>query len=347
VADAIFAAVRDPKTSVGVRALFGDALVVFGGQLDPAKADSLEGALVDSLIANLADAKSQNVGGLLAQAAAAVSGRPGSKCASRTAEALTAAIRNPQTPLVFLKPLAAALARVSGQLTPKEASSHAHQAVDVLSSLWVARTAPLDRASLAEALAAVWTRLSPTEAADRAKRVAADLEEALRNSKAAPNETYRLPEALAAVDSYLSHAERVAHANSAADALITALRRPKNDLATTAQLSEGLVALCVHLDRPGVVRVADTLFTVLGDPEVQRFKFVFHRSMFKKVAARLDERDLQRLLEHPLTVGRMQRVILDVLGGSKKRCFRNTWDYLDWTASNRNGTDLLAPGSDR
>jgi hypothetical protein len=58
--------------------------------------------------------------------------------------------------------------------------------------------------------------------------------------------------------------------------------------------------------------------------------------MFKRIAARMDERDLERLLEHPLTANDLQRNILDILGGSKHRHFRNTWDYLEWTKSNGN-----------
>jgi hypothetical protein len=67
----------------------------------------------------------------------------------------------------------------------------------------------------------------------------------------------------------------------------------------------------------------------------------------KRIVARLDERDRRRLLEHRLAVGRLQRVLLDVLAGSKNRSFRNTWDYLDSTESNGNGTDGLPPGTNR
>jgi hypothetical protein len=347
VSETIVAAVRDPQTSVRVRTLFAHALVVLGGQLDPAKAASLEGALVDSLVANLADARSLEARGLLGQALASVCGRPGAKSAARAAEALAAAIRDPQTPLALLKPLAEALAAVGGQLTPVEASSHANQAVEVLDSLWVARTGPLDRAPLAEALAAVWTRLGPDEAGAHARRVAADLEDAFGAAKAAPNELYRLAEALAAVYGHLDPAERGPRANAVADALVAALRRPRNDLATVLQLSEALATLCVCLDRPAVVQVADALLTVSGDPDVRRYLVEFPEKTFKRFAARLDERDLQRLLDHPLVAGRLQRVILEALGGSKQPRFRNAWDYLDWTESVGNGTDAPLPGSNR
>jgi hypothetical protein len=72
-----------------------------------------------------------------------------------------------------------------------------------------------------------------------------------------------------------------------------------------------------------------------------------YETMFKKVAARLDERDLQRLLDHHPAVGRLQRALLDVLAGSKKRSFRNAWDCLDGTESNGKGTDVLLPGTNR
>jgi hypothetical protein len=49
---------------------------------------------------------------------------------------------------------------------------------------------------------------------------------------------------------------------------------------------------------------------------------------------------LERLLDHPLAVGRVQRVQLDYLAGSSNRSFRNTWDYLDSTEPHRNETDV-------
>jgi hypothetical protein len=347
VSEAIVAALHDPQTSVHARILFADAFVVLCGRLDPAGVAPLEDALVGALVADLADVKSLVASRLLGRALASVCGRPGARGAARAAGALVAAIRDPQTPLGLLKPLAEALAAVGGQLTPTEASFHANQAVDALGSLWVAKTARWERASFAAALAAVWTLLGPDEAAAHARRTAAELENAFRDANVAMNEHHSLAEALAAVYGHLGPVERVTRATAVADALIAALRRPGNDVMTIALLSEALAALCVHLDRPGVVRVADTLLTVLGEPDDRRYRFAFREEMFKKVAARLDEPDLQRLLDHPLAAGRLQRVILDVLGESKHRCFRNTWDYLDWTESNGNGTDGASLGTNR
>jgi hypothetical protein len=349
VSGAIVAAVRDPKTSAEVRTLFGAALVVVAGQLDPASAASLEAALVDSLLADLADVKLRSsfviVG--LAQSLATVCGRPGAKSAARAADALTAAIRDPQTPFGLLRPLVEALAAIGGQLTPAEASSRANQAVAVLDPLWVARTAPPDRAALGAALAALWTRLEPTEAAAHARRAAADLEGTIRHAKTGPHELQPLAAALAAVYTHLGPAERAERATTTTDALLAALRRPKNNTQATVYLSDALATLCVHLDRRQVVRVGETLCIALGEPEVLRVPFESHDRIFKRVAARLDERDLQRLLEHPSATVRSQRIILDVLGGLKHRRFRNTWDYLDWTESHGNGTDEPAPGTNR
>jgi hypothetical protein len=314
-----------------VRTLFADALATLAARLTPDPAASLASALVDSLLAGLADAKSRQFGRFLGQALAAACGRPGAAAAACAAEGLAAAIRDPQTPVATLKPLAAALAVVSGQLPRKEASSLVNKAVDVLDSLWVAKTAPPERASLAEALASVWTCLGPTDAAARAKKAAAVLEAALRDSKAAPNTIGGLAIALSAVYNHLDPAERSGRANAVADTLVAALRRPRNDPWTISQLWEALATLCAHLDRPGTVRSTDVLLAVLDDPNVQQVPFLLYEKMFKKVAARLDERDLQRLLEHPLAVGRLQRVLLEVLAGPKNRSFRNTWDYLDGT----------------
>ncbi|HJZ57583.1 MAG TPA: hypothetical protein VKE74_21620, partial [Gemmataceae bacterium] len=347
VSEAIVAALHDPQTSIHARILFTDAFVALCGRLDPAGITSLEDALVDALVANLADVKSLAVRGQLGRALASVGGRPGARTAVRTAEALVAAIRDPQTPLNILKPLAEALAAVGGQLTPTEAASHANEAVDALSSLWVARTSRWERGVVAAALAAVWTLLGPEEAAAHARRTAAELENAFRDANPAMSEYHSLVEALVAVYGHLGPAERVTRANAVADPLIAALRVPGNGVTTIIPLSVALSALCVHLDRPGAVRVADAFLTALGEPEVRRFRFEFLEEILKKVVARLDEPDLQRLLDHLLAAGRVQRVILDVLGESKHRRFRNTWDYLDWTESNRNGPAGLSPGTNR
>jgi hypothetical protein len=345
VAEALVAAVRDPKTPVLVRTLVADALAALASRLAPEQAASLENVLVDSLLADLADPKSRQFRGFLGQALATACGRPGATGAARAAEALVAAIRDPQTTLTTLKPLAAALAVVGGRLPAKEASAHANRAVDGLDSLWAARTAPPDRAPVAEALAAVWTRLDPIDAAARAKGAAADLEDAFRDPKTAPNSIGGLAIALSAVYNHLDAAERGGRVNAVVDALAAALRKPKSDPRTIAQLSEVLAALCAQLDRPGDVRIADALLAVLDDPNVQQYQFLLYGRMFKKAAARLEERDLQRLLEHPLAVDRVQRALLDVLAGLKNRSFRNTWDYLDATESNGNGTDGLSPGT--
>jgi hypothetical protein len=347
VAEAVIAAVRDPKTSVLVRTLFADALAALAGRLTPDQAASLESVLVDTLLADLAGAKSLPFRGFLGQALATACGRPGTTGAARAAEVLTGALRDPQTPPTTLKPLATALAVVSSYLPPREASSHANRAVDGLDSLWATRTAPPDRASLAEALAAAWTRLDPTDADARAKRAAADLEAALRDAKAAPNEIAGLAIALSAVYNHLDPAEQGGRANAVADALVAALRKPRTDPRTISQLWEALAALCAHLDRPGAVRTADVLLALLDDPNVQQSPFLSYEKAFKKVAARLDVPDLQRLLQHPLAVGRLQRVLLDFLAGSKNRSFRNTWDYLDGTESNGTGTEVRSPETNR
>jgi hypothetical protein len=340
-------AVRDPKTTADVRIVFAAAPAALAGKLDPAGVAALEGALADALVADLADVKGAYLQMALAQALGTVCGRPGAKSAARAAETLTAAIRDHRSSPGLLVPLAKALAEVGGQLPPAEAASHANQAVAVLGPLWVAEKKPLVRAQLAQALAAVWTRLAPAEAAAHARTAAADLEDAIRDAtpKSPPSELGPLAEALAAVYAHLGPAERTERATAVVDGLLASLRRPNNDIQTILYLSEALATLCAHLDRHGTVRVADALLTVMGDTNVQpglsgpilfaRFdRFMVYEKVFKKVAACLDERDLERLLEHPLAVGRLQRVLLDFLAASKNRSFRNTWDYLDGTASN-------------
>jgi hypothetical protein len=333
-------AIRDATTSALVRTLFADALAALADRLTPDQAASFETALVETLVADLTDAKDLHLRGLLGQALVVACGRPGGTGAARVAEALTAAIRDPKTRLPTLKPLAAALAEASGRLPPKATASYSNQAVDALDALWVVRTAALDRAFLAEALAELWRRLDPTNAAQRAQRTAADLEGAIRDSKTTPNELCRLAIALAAVSNYLSPTERNTQANVVADTLLTALRRQPNSLEMKLHVGEAPATLFAHLDRSGTLRTADAILAVLDDPNVQanlpvplagvhQDRFSLYETMFNKVTARLDECDLQRLLGHHLAAGRLQRTLLDVLADSKNRSFRNTWDYLD------------------
>src|SRR5262249_50789409 len=113
VAEAIALAVQDPETPVPARALLANGFAVVSGKLEPDQAAPLEIAIVDVLVVDLADAKPILTKMQLVQALASVGGRPGTKSAPRAAEALTAAIRNPEPPMVLLKPLAAALAVVN------------------------------------------------------------------------------------------------------------------------------------------------------------------------------------------------------------------------------------------
>ena len=153
--------------------------------------------------------------------------------------------------------------------------------------------------------------------------------------------------ALSAVCSHFDPAERGARAGAVADTVVAALRSPKNDPQVITHLSEALATLCAHLDRPSAVRVANALLGILDGPNESQFRFVLPERLFKNVAARLDECDLQPLLDHPLAAGPLQRYLLDVLAASKDRVFRNTWVYLDGTESNGNGTDGLSPATDR
>ena len=178
--------------------------------------------------------------------------------------------------------------------------------------------------------------------------MAADLEGVLRGPKLTPVDQSKLAQALVVVYGHLGPAERAAHSNailaSHADTILAALRNPKNNLdpAARVQFAESLVVLCMLLDPPTAGRVFDALLPTLSDFDMERSRLGV--GPIKKVISRLDEADLRRLLEHPLAVGRLQRVILDVLGEAKHRHFRNTWDYLDWTESHRNGTDARSPG---
>jgi hypothetical protein len=149
------------------------------------------------------------------------------------------------------------------------------------------------------------------------------------------------------VYTHLDAAERRERANAVADILIAALRKPGNASLTISKLSQSLATLYAHDDRPGAVRVANTLLAILDDPNDSQFRFFLPVMTFKTIAARLDERDRQRLLDHPLAAGTLRRALLDVLAGSKNRSFRNTWDYLDGTESNGNGTAGLSPGTNR
>jgi tRNA A-37 threonylcarbamoyl transferase component Bud32 len=335
VADAIAVTIQDPETPSRARTVLASAFAVVADKLEPDKAAPLESTIVDAVVVDLPDAYFATAV-LQTQALASVCGRPGTKSAPRAAEILLAAIRNPQTHPALLKPLAAALAAANDQLPPEQASSQASKATEVLGSFWSARTKPFDRASVALAMAEVWTRLSPLERAAHAKRMAVDLGDALRDTTVTPHECNSLVDALTAVCSQLDPAEREARLSGAEDSLVVRFRNPGNSGPTNVTLTAALATLWSRLDRNRLPRVVDTLCTALSDPDVPRYKLELHAELVKKVVARMEKRDLERLLDQPLTASHVQRAILDALGESKKRTFRNTWDYLDWPGSKGN-----------
>ena len=92
----------------------------------------------------------------------------------------------------------------------------------------------------------------------------------------------------------------------------------------------------------------EALFALMDESNVQFGEFGPIPStrldpVFKKLAVRLDERDLRRLLAHPLAVGSPQRILLDALPGSQKRSFRNLWHYLDDPDAHGKGPEVLTP----
>jgi hypothetical protein len=336
VAEAIALTIQDPKTPALARSILANGFAVVADKLEPHKTALLESGIVDVLAMDLAETKPFLARRELGQTLGSLCGRPGAKSAARAAEALTAAIQDPQTSPELLRPFAAALAEVSGQLQPAQASSHASKAAEVFGSLWPARTKYYERASLALATAEVWTYLSPHERATRARRMAADLGDAIQDPKTEPYELKSLSDALSAVCSQLDPAEGEARINSAVDVLTARLRKTRNTDWKSAPIPVAAMTLWLRLDRNHLARVADTVFPALGEPDGQRYWLEFQVDLLKKVAARLDEKDLERLLDQPLTARTVQRAILDVLGESKNRHFRNTWDYLDWKRLNDN-----------
>jgi hypothetical protein len=282
-----------------------------------------------------------------------VCGRASARSAARLADALTEAIRNPQTPIEVLPPLVQALGAAGGRLPHGEASPRANTVIAVLAGFRSTRTKPRDRVVLAEAMAAAWPGVSPTEASAHVRRTVADLEDLVREPKSTLPELNRLTRALGVVYRYLGAAERAALPNtllaSHANTLLAVLRNPryKSDMAARVQFADALLALCMILDPPEAMRVFDALLPVLSDLDVHGFLLntvAFQRDPrvgpIKNVFSRWDEADLRRLLEHPLAVGTLSRIVLDALGESKQCSFRNKWDYLDRIASHENATGV-------
>jgi hypothetical protein len=244
---------------------------------------------------------------------------------------------------------------VCAQLPPQEASSRRERALAELDSLWKARTAPRKRAWITVAQAVLWPHLDRTDAAARAQNAAAyfhgALDGALRNSNVDSLEIVSFVQALFAVCSLLEPAERSRQASSGAEILVAMLRN-KNQSIAFVGVSQSLVTMTAHLDQAGVVRIADAAFDLMDDPNIQTGNFGSTPStrldaLFQKIAVRLDERDLRRLLAHPLAVGSPQRILLDALPGAQKRSFRNLWYYLDDLEAHGKGPDVLTPGMNR
>jgi hypothetical protein len=337
VAEAMIAAAKDPKSTLLVHTLYADAFAEIARQLAPALAASLEDVLVDSLVADLGDTKAQFYLGIVGKALGTTSGRSGATRAAHVAETLHAAIKDPQTPVQNLEPLTAALVMVCAQMPLREVSSRQQSALAILDSLWNARTAPKDQAWITAAQAVLWSHLDRTDASARAQKALAHLNGALNGALRKSNfdtlEVSSLAHALSAVWRILEPAERSRQASSGAAALVATLRN-NNESATFFILSQSLATMTAHLDQAGVVRIADASFDLMDDSNLQIGYFTSTPStrldaLLQKLAVRLAERDLRRLLAHPLAVGSPQRILLDALPSSQKRSFRNLWHYLD------------------
>src|SRR5262249_55636652 len=133
----------------------------------------------------------------------------------------------------------------------------------------------------------------------------------------------------------ISPAERTAHSKallaSHVDTILVTLRKPNQNPGPSVRFAESLVAYCKLVDPPEAARVFEAFLPTLHDVYSQsswRRYGPIHDAIF-----RLDEAVLRRLLEHPLAVGGIQRIILDALGEQRHCTFRNTWDYLDRTGS--------------
>ena len=68
VAEAMIAAVRDPKSTFLVHTIFADAFAIVAAHVSPAQAASLEDALVDSLLVDLGNTKTRDILGYVAKA---------------------------------------------------------------------------------------------------------------------------------------------------------------------------------------------------------------------------------------------------------------------------------------
>ena len=214
--------------------------------------------------------------------------------------------------------------------------------------------APLDRALVAEALAATWTRLDPTDAAARARRVAAYLEDGLRDSKTTANESVGLVLALSAVYNRLDPAERSGRANAVADILVATLRKPTNTVAAY-RLSDALAKMCAYLDRSAVpcepATPCSPFWTILPSYpaaaglilETHLDLPVVYEPLFKAVSARVEERDLKRLLAHPLAAGRFQPHLPGRFGRSEETLLPQhlglpRYYRVEWKSNRRGGT---------
>src|SRR5262249_19254568 len=103
VAEAIAVAVQDPETPVMSRTLLANGFAAVADKLEPDKAAPLTSAIADVLVENLADAQPILTRRQLGQALESVGGRLDTKSATRAAGTLTAALRDPQTPVGLLK----------------------------------------------------------------------------------------------------------------------------------------------------------------------------------------------------------------------------------------------------
>jgi hypothetical protein len=132
-----------------------------------------------------------------------------------------------------------------------------------------------------------------------------------------------------------------ARTGQATHALIGALAETNPDDGCLRELAQSLQAMSGRLDAAGAGKATDALIGALAMTTDPRDRDALAEG-FQAVGGRLDTRQLVASLLHPLSVGRAQRTLLDLLGQRTRRTFRSPEQALDWAQAN--GIDSVPPG---
>jgi tRNA A-37 threonylcarbamoyl transferase component Bud32 len=240
--------------------------------------------------------------------------------------------------------LAQGLLSVAARLGSKEANAAAHVLAQAMSKTSNAQALN----SLAQALSALTSRLEPKEAARLNFETAAVLAQAMSKTGDA-HDLSQLAEGLSAVAAWLERGQTIEIAITLCVAIREtgdgSLRHDYRD-SDPHLLAGGLSAALNGCEPPVRFRRAVAVTAAVGalaGTSQPFFSIGFLGPAVEPLPCRLSPQQLVELLKMPTCLGAGRRVVLDYLGYSCRRTFRDQWEFVEYAREHLPEIDLTSP----